>query len=269
MASVGELLRSERLRKGLQVTEIAAATKIPPDLLEAMEAGQFDLLPAGAYRRSFLRQYAHTLGLDEAATIASFHEQYLDPPVELPAPGPDPPSRFLRLAGALLALVSSVVVYQLAVNTPPTSGEERGTVAPPRPAAVAAGAPAPSPAVVAAGVPGAPTPPPAPPPQTDPVRPVRVEFSATEPVWVSVKCDGAQTFVGTLEVPQMKTFDAARQVTVLVGNAGGLTILLNGRPVGPLGGHGEIQQVELTPSGVRRMPRPPATPPGANTIPQA
>jgi hypothetical protein len=95
-----------------------------------------------------------------------------------------------------------------------------------------------------------------------------VEFSATEPVWVSVKCDGADTFTGTLDGTQAKTFAASNQVTVLVGNAGGLTIQLNGRPLGPLGARGEIQMVEFTPNGVRRMPRRPA-PTTAAIVPQA
>jgi cytoskeleton protein RodZ len=87
-------------------------------------------------------------------------------------------------------------------------------------------------------------------------------------VWVSVKCDGTDTFTGTLEGTQAKTFAASNQVTVLVGNAGGLTIQLNGRPVGPLGARGEIQMVEFTPNGVRRVPRRPA-PASPVTIPQA
>jgi cytoskeletal protein RodZ len=261
MESVGEVLRSERLRRGLQVVEIAAATKIRPDLLEAIESGHFDLLPGGAYRRNFLRLYARELGMDEDATIASFHEQYADPPVELPAPGPDPPSQALRLAGALLALVLSSVGYRLVVDSPATSSGERATVAAPKP--------------TTAAITPAPAPPPAPVPATypqntaaEPPRALRVAFSASEPVWVSVKCDGTQAFVGTLEGTQIKTFDASSLVTVLVGNAGGLTILLNGKPVGPLGGHGEIQQVELTPSGVRHARRHAASSPGSDTIPQ-
>ena len=269
MATVGEELRSERLRQGLQVAEIAAAIKIRPELLEAIEAGHFEMLPGGAYRRSFLRQYAHQLGLDETATIASFHEQYQEPPVALPVPPPDKPSQSWRLVGALLALVLSAVVFRLVVNSSTTSGPlasivEHATTAPtPAPAATV---PAPQPSTYAQSVPNTQN------VQADqniPVRALRVAFSATEPVWVSVKCDGAQAFAGTLEGSQTtKTFDASTLVTVLVGNAGGLSILLNGKSVGPLGAHGEIEQVELTPSGVRRVPRRPAVRPSGDTVPQ-
>jgi cytoskeletal protein RodZ len=262
--SVGEIIRSERLRQGLRLGEIAKATKIRLDLLEAIEAGNFDELPAGAYRRNFLRQYAHALGMDEEATIASFHEQYSDPPVELPAPVPDPPSQSLRRIAVLAALAISIVIYRYAVSGSNAAGGAAATVASSGPAArVPAPAPAPQPPV--AQPPGQP----ATYPDQPMVSSVKVEFSATEPVWVSVKCDGADTFTGTLEGTQAKTFAASNQVTVLVGNAGGLAIILNGKPVGPLGARGEIQMVEFTPKGVRHVPRRLAPTAATVSIPQA
>ncbi len=87
MTSIGETLRRERLRRGLQLEQIASETKIGLHLLQAMEADQFDRLPGGVFTRSFLRQYAHTLGVDEDEVIASLKEQF-----ELPAdPLPEPP----------------------------------------------------------------------------------------------------------------------------------------------------------------------------------
>jgi hypothetical protein len=38
-----------------------------------------------------------------------------------------------------------------------------------------------------------------------------------------------------------------------VGNAGGLGISINGRPVGPIGTRGEVQLLELTPTGGARI----------------
>jgi hypothetical protein len=87
---------------------------------------------------------------------------------------------------------------------------------------------------------------------------VRVAFTATEPVWISVKCDGALSYTGTLVEPETKTFEASTAVTVMLGNAGGVTISLNGKPVGPVGGHGETRSLELTPNGVRGLPHPSA-----------
>ena len=87
-------------------------------------------------------------------------------------------------------------------------------------------------------------------------RPVRVALSATEKVWISVRCDGAEAFTGTLEGAEVKRFEASSQLTLLVGNAGGLSIQLNERPVGPLGAHGEIELSSC--GGIRRVPRRPS-----------
>jgi cytoskeletal protein RodZ len=96
MNSIGATLRSERLRRGLRLEQVAAETKIRTYLLEAMEDDHFDRLPHGLLTRSFLRQYAHTLGLDEDEIIASFKQHFDQPPEPLPPPAPDDRSWYLR-----------------------------------------------------------------------------------------------------------------------------------------------------------------------------
>ena len=84
---------------------------------------------------------------------------------------------------------------------------------------------------------------------------MRVTFTATEPVWMSVKCDGNATYTGTLIGPETKTFEASNAVTVLIGNAGGVAIALNGKSIGPVGAHGETRSLEITPTGAHPIPR--------------
>jgi hypothetical protein len=86
---------------------------------------------------------------------------------------------------------------------------------------------------------------------------MRVAFTATEPVWLSIKSDGTETYRGTLEGQQ--EFGASNRMMVLIGNAGGLGVSLNGRPVGPIGGHGEVRLLVLTPKGASVVPRRPDT----------
>jgi cytoskeletal protein RodZ len=265
VASVGEALRSERLRQGLQVSEIAAAIKIRPDYIEAIEAGNFVLLPAGAYRKNFVRQYAHALGLNEETTLASFQEEHQEPLVALPAPVPSRPHHGLRMAGALAALSASFFIYHKVVSE--TSSESHVAKPAGSPHLADVTPPHPEPAVTRPAVSqgeAARTD-----PRSDSGRPVRVALSATEKVWISVRCDGAEAFTGTLEGAEVKRFEASSQMTLLVGNAGGLSIELNERPVAPLGAHGQIELVEFTPGGVRRVPRRPVVKPGGDEIPQA
>ena len=63
-SGIGEALHSERRRRGLDLDQIEAATKIRGRYLRALEDEDWDVLPGGAYTRSFIRTYATHLGLD-------------------------------------------------------------------------------------------------------------------------------------------------------------------------------------------------------------
>ena len=93
--TIGATLRAERLRQSQQLTAIAAETKICPRILEALEDDQFDQIPGGAYRRSFLRLYARALGLNEDELVAAYQQQHEEPPLPLPVPPKTKPSEFL------------------------------------------------------------------------------------------------------------------------------------------------------------------------------
>jgi cytoskeleton protein RodZ len=260
MTSLGDTLRAERMRRGMDLTTLAAKTKIRRDILEAIERNQFDSIPGGAYRPSFLRQYAQALGLDEAEAIAAFHQQYEEPDLPLPTPPKNTrPRRILEL-GWVLAIAAAVLgVYKIAESLHATSpwkvmgirAQMAQTSTPSKPSAPSNSMP---------------SKPPAPPPavsdntgsadrSSDPASPMRVTFTATEPVWMSVKCDGNPAYTGTLIGPETKTFEASNAVTVLIGNAGGVAISLNGKSIGPVGQHGETRSLEITPSGAHPVPR--------------
>src|SRR5438045_2300905 len=113
---VGDFIRSERLRRGIKLNDIATATRIPEYLLEAIELGQFHSLPTGVYRCSFLRQYARALGLDENGIVRSFQERYSEPPLPLPEVGATkrrlPPAALLWVPAAAAALFGMYNLWQ-------------------------------------------------------------------------------------------------------------------------------------------------------------
>lgn len=65
MTSVGETLRRERLRRGFELEQISRELKISSRFLEAIEVDDFKKLPGGVFAKSFVRQYARLLCLDE------------------------------------------------------------------------------------------------------------------------------------------------------------------------------------------------------------
>lgn len=72
MSAFGENLRREREMRGVSLEEISAATKISLRFLDAIEREDFTKLPGGIFSRSFIRSYAHYLGLDEERVVAEF-----------------------------------------------------------------------------------------------------------------------------------------------------------------------------------------------------
>jgi hypothetical protein len=102
-------------------------------------------------------------------------------------------------------------------------------------------------------------PPPVPVAGDHPNAPVRVELTADEPVWVLVRSDGKYFFSGTLGAKESRAFEATSTVLLRLGNAGGVTITLNGKPVGPVGPKGQVRTVQFTSGGfeIVAVPKPP------------
>jgi cytoskeletal protein RodZ len=61
---VGSALRRAREVRGLSLDEAARDTRLRTDQLDALERGDFDVLPGEVYVRASLRTYASYLGLD-------------------------------------------------------------------------------------------------------------------------------------------------------------------------------------------------------------
>ena len=70
--TIGEVLRLARINQGLSLDELQKKTEIQLDMLEAMEADDFDQLPSPFYTRSFLRKYAWAVELDEGIVLDAY-----------------------------------------------------------------------------------------------------------------------------------------------------------------------------------------------------
>ncbi len=262
MESLGQALQIERVRRGLELEQLAECTRINPSLLEAMEANHFELLPGGVFTRSFVRQYARALNLDEEQAMASFEREFQQPPLPLPPPLPESKPLHLHFARLVVWLLISAGLYTIwervhsssplgvtssAVNltqkhwnsdclaTEHVQAEPNVLTAmrPRLPATSDKRGADPSPAI---GL-------------------MRVVFEAREPVWISIESDGSHVYTGILEEQQNKELHAAGKIVALIGNAGGLEVLLNGKRIGPVGRHGQVRLLELTPAGARVIDR--------------
>jgi hypothetical protein len=71
-SSFGPELRRAREARGLTLEEIAEVTKVNVALFRGLENNDLSRWPSGLFRRSFIRSYASTVGLDPEETCRRF-----------------------------------------------------------------------------------------------------------------------------------------------------------------------------------------------------
>ncbi|MEK7616986.1 MAG: helix-turn-helix domain-containing protein [Patescibacteria group bacterium] len=78
MKTVGQHLKEERERKFYTLDEIEKITKIRKELLEALEAGQYDKLPPPTFVQGFIKNYGKFLNLNTEKLLALFRREFSD-----------------------------------------------------------------------------------------------------------------------------------------------------------------------------------------------
>ncbi|MCA9960624.1 MAG: helix-turn-helix domain-containing protein [Anaerolineales bacterium] len=89
MDELGHILREAREARGLSLGEVQAQTRINSRFLEALENGNYAILPTPVHVRGFLRNYARFLDLDPAPLLERYEiyeRQHPSPVVETPVP---------------------------------------------------------------------------------------------------------------------------------------------------------------------------------------
>jgi cytoskeletal protein RodZ len=273
METVGEFFKQARETKGLTLDEVASKTRIHPSFLRAIEEGNFTKLPDQVFVKGFVRSYARSLGIDEddavrrfMATAGSFYEKQEEGErLRLKQAEDERRKRTNRnvvVIGAgvvLLGLVFVISREQTAVtirhpepqpDRPVPSMEERVPAPAPETELPAATATSPSPEARAAAEPrheetASPTqetaPVPALPLEDVPDHgPLTLDVEATELSWVVVQVDGAGLHEALLRPGERVRWTASERFNLTLGNAGGVRLELNGKPVGPFGDSGKV-----------------------------
>ncbi len=223
---LGAALRDAREARHLAFEEVAAATRIHPRFLAALEGERFETLPGRAYARSFLHEYAHYLGLEPAPFVAAYDLRYCDTriaPQPLVAVQRRDSHRLRRTivatAGACMLAVG-VLAWRLGDTKNPAP--VAAAVVPGPSAAAAAPSPTTHPSVA---------------PATTPTRELTV--SARGRCWLSVR-EGSQTgrvlYEGILESGKSLRF-AQRPLWVRFGAPWNVDVRLDDRAVALPGAH--------------------------------
>ncbi len=286
MTSVGIILKTERERQGREPAEIAEELCITQRYLRAIEQDDLGSLPGTFFYKSFVKQYAALLNVDE---------MLLKPGVEsltaeaspLPLPGGDPryilghsppangnhfatepdssPVRRLdpivsdgnrryltdgRLGLSIAGLVAVLLVcsgfYAWWNRAPQVGGN--ASVSQSHPPLVATVSQSKSAPANTPSLNVTSTTGP------DGENHVVLNLSATEKTWIQITSDGKEIFSGILQPSQTKTLTGSDVAKLRIGNAGGLEIQWNGKAIGPVGPRGQVRVVVFTPENFQVLP---------------
>jgi cytoskeleton protein RodZ len=266
LADLGTKLREARQRKGMTLRQIANTTKIAIAVLDGLERNDISKLPGGIFGRAFVRSFAHEVGLDPEASIREFMEQFRDDSVAAGHPrserivDKESLGRKRRIAGTFLALIALIVLVVAIIVYFGFAGGREASVAAARPApaegaAVENAAPRPSrdppaPEVApsqpasdkASAAAGANLRPAPDGPVTDRLV---VSLAVTRPCWVSATVDGQKQIEQVLRPGDERSLEVRRELGLTVGDAGAVTMTLNGVPAKALGKGGEVVATRL------------------------
>ncbi|RCX12697.1 cytoskeleton protein RodZ [Fontibacillus phaseoli] len=87
MSDLGQQLKEARLSRGLSLDDVQEMTKIRKRYLEAIEAGDYKVLPGSFYVRAFIKTYAEAVGVDPDELLNE-HKQHV--PDVAPEPAMEP-----------------------------------------------------------------------------------------------------------------------------------------------------------------------------------
>jgi len=248
MAELGEEFRAARVARALSLSDVSEQIHIRSVYLEGIENGDWSSIGAPVYVRGFLRTYARFLGLDPEAAVAAYAARSGTSAVTPTAPARSVPISMrsqsartstptskrsggvppvLAMLSVVAVLVIGAVVY-LAL-APPGADSKR--------ARVVDAVSAPPVAVVAA------------PTAVATVAAVRPSLGVrlTQSSWLRVVVDGRPIVEGIYPAGTRKAFSGGT-IDVRAGNAGGVDLVRNGKPLGPMGPAGNVveRSIKLT-----------------------
>ncbi len=233
---IGAALSAAREAKGVDMADVARSTKIRTDYLKALEAEEFERIGGDVYAKGFLKTYAVALGLDPEELLAIYRKQVQGGSSQLSGslaqapvarePRGAPPMLVVWGVAAFVVLIGIVAIANLVGG-----GRTPEPAIQARPPAAATPTPTPTPTVEAT-----------PTPSEVVYDGVEIVLTFEQDSWVRVRLDGELEQEGVVRAGEVLTFKGTDLVTVRYGNAGGVTVTVNGKDLGVVGERGRVEE---------------------------
>ena len=247
---IGGRLRRARELKGWSLADAARRTKLSVNTLQAIERNDFETLPGGMFRKAYVRTLATEVGLNANELVADYCAQF-EPRVETPViTEPDAALQELtprpqRSLWTFATVAAPAVAWFMLQPGPVGATAPLGPVAP-EPAVMMSpyASVAFNPDSDRAPVPAANT-------ADATASPLQLEMTATEACWVAADTDGERVLYRLVEPGERVQLQAHNRIVLRLGNAGAMTLSINGGPGRSFGAVGQIVNLDITPGNVR------------------
>jgi len=232
LSSIGQILKEKREEKGMSIEDIATKLSLRKVIVKAIESGNWEILPHQIYVKGYVKDYARTLNISkdiEQYLIEIKENKEQEKPVENP-PEQKERSNILKNHSKTITiyLIGFVVIALFLVFL----GKQKG------PAAISEWE---KKGQVLAEV------------ANDTKRNIpdlphvkKLMITCHDKTWISLVIDGAEKKEFILHPEEVASFNGNDKFDLLVGNAGGINVFLNGKDVGFTGGDQEVKRLTLS-----------------------
>lgn len=242
--TLGSYLKNQRESKKISLREVAKNTRVREYILKAIEEDRYDHLPAATYVKGFLLAYAKYLRLDHNDVLLRYEKVLKGEPIKRepapPPPTPPPPPKKRTLWSAKQTwVVGGVIVasFILFYFFSPYSSKPLIEPVPEKP-------------IIEEKSPIAPPPPVATTHSVPEKKPFSLQLKAVEETWVSLQVEGQSEKEMTFKPGEGISIQASNKIHIIIGNAGGLDLVLSGKPLDKFGKSGEVVTLTITSQGV-------------------
>jgi len=250
-----EELKQKRETLGLSVEQISGRTKISKEIINAIEAGDFKILPK-TYTRLFLKAYAHELDIDPQPVLKAFENLIEDIEPETPTAQQTTPTEIIHDIPenkgehisttkrnrnfATVVIILVIIIFMISILKQVMVDQKQKSITtafPDVPAAdtvlAVAASSTDSQTVV---------------PQTD----LKLMILTKDSCWIRIIVDNRDSFEANLPPHFKKEAIAKEQFDVRVGRPTSVNLILNGKDLGPVGAPAIPTRVIITKNGIIR-----------------
>jgi hypothetical protein len=231
LEKIGRLLKEKRESQGLTLGDVSNSLCIRKSLIGAIESGNWKLLPHQVYVRGYLKEYAHLLNVYDEITDEITHKDETEIPIQMPVQQKTEskhkqiPKRVFVYPLAFVLVVGFVILSQINKEQNPTAriqyaertsksiiddgGSDKQNIS-----------------------------------EASDVK--KLMITCQERTWVSVVIDDTEKKEFMLNPQDIIILNAKEKYDLLIGNAGGVKLILDGKDVQFVGVSGEVKRIKLS-----------------------